>query len=69
MVKSVSTLGSEITQMVEQGLDKIFSSGPEFKSQFGFLFYWEEQLFAINPGQDLNYHAETHLSDIHKSYG
>ena len=28
------------------------------------FFKIENQFLKMNPGQDLNYHAETHLSDI-----
>ena len=51
--------------MVEQVLGKFFTKGPEFKSGWGgFSFDKEKQLLAMNPGQDLNYHTVTHLSDI-----
>ena len=56
---------SEIVQMVEQVLCNFFTKGPEFKSRFGRDFdNREKQFFKMHPGEDLNYHAETHLSDI-----
>ena len=51
--------------MVEWALVKFFSSGPELKFSWGgFFFNWEKQLLAMNPGQDLNNHAQIRLSDI-----
>ena len=52
--------------MVEQVLCNIFfqmalSSNP---GQGRFFFNRVKQLLAMNPGQDLNYHDETLLSDI-----
>ena len=47
---------SEIDQMVNQVLYNFFYKSPEFKS-----FNREKQIFEMNPGQDLNYHAETHI--------
>ena len=35
---------------LKQGISKVFNR--------------EKQLFAMNPGQDLNYHADKRLSDI-----
>ena len=48
----------EIAQMVEQVISKFFLKGPEFKSN------QKQQLFVMNPELNLNYHAETHLTDI-----
>ena len=36
--KIITVLKSEIAQIVEQGLDNIFSRGAEFKSQLGRVF-------------------------------
>ena len=51
--------------MVERVLVKNFSSDPEFKSRLRRVFLKREKpLFTMNPGQDLNYHTETHLLDM-----
>ena len=50
--------------MVERAIVKLFSISLEFKTQGVFFFNLEKQLFAMNPGQDLNYLTETRLSDI-----
>ena len=51
--------------MAEEVLCNFFSKGPEFKSQLGRVFFIREKpFFKMNLGQDLNYLAETHLSDI-----
>ena len=51
--------------MVEQVLVKKFqpdlSSNPGWG---GFFLNREKQLFAMNPGQDLNYHTEICISDL-----
>ena len=61
---------SEIAQMVKQGLVKFCSIGPVLKSRLGRVFFnREKQLFAMNSVQDLNSHAETHLSDTLYLYG
>ena len=53
---------SEIAQMVEQRLftffQKVLISNPVYG---GFFFNREKQLFVLSPGQNLNYHAETHF--------
>ena len=41
-------------------LQRVLSSNPGYG---GFFFNREKQLFAMNPGKDLNYHAETRISD------
>ena len=61
------SLKSDIAQVIEQGLDEIFSRGLNFKSgEEGLFFNREIQLLVMNPRQDLNYHAETHLSYINR---
>ena len=52
--------------MVEQELRKIFLQRVLNSNigKGGFLFNREKQFFEMNLGQDLNYHAETHLSDM-----
>ena len=51
--------------MVDQVLSTFFIKGPGVKSRLGRVFLnREKQLFAMNLGQDFDYHAETHLSDI-----
>ena len=54
----------EIAQME---LVKKISSGPSSNPGKGFFFSYEKQLFAVNPGQDLNYHAE-HACQIYFNY-
>ena len=55
----------KIDQIVEQALVKKNSNDPELKSHYGgYFFNREKQLLAMNPGQALNYHAETCSSDI-----
>ena len=58
-------LKDDIAQMVQQVLANFFSSDPEFKSQLRrFFLLYRKTIVRMNPRQDLNYHAESNLSDI-----
>ena len=60
-------LNTLMAQMVERVLGKNFYLGSWVQIQVreGVFFKSEKQLFAMNPGQDLNYNAEKPLSSRH----